>query len=203
MGFGENSCIALELELELEEYENKDIILILGSEENDILEIKNKAYKYSKMSNCVEELNKTKRYWYELLTKVQVKTPLESMNIMLNGWTLYQTITSRLWSRTGYHQSGGAIGFRDQLQDTLGLKFADINFMKEQILTQSKHQFIEGDVEHWWHEETKKGIRTRFSDDLLWLCYVVCEYIEFTGDYSILDIEKHYIRRRNLAGRSR
>ena len=159
-----------------------------------MLNAKDMAYKYSKISNAKEELNRVKRYWYELLTRVQVKTPLESMNILLNGWAIYQTIVSRLWARTGYYQSGGAIGFRDQLQDTLGVKYIDAELMKNQILTQAKHQFIEGDVEHWWHEETNRGIRTRFSDDLLWLCYVTSEYIEYTGDKSLLDIEIPYLQ---------
>lgn len=84
-------------------------------------------------------------------------------------------------------------GFRDQLQDTLGIKYIESDLMKQQIITQASHQFIEGDVEHWWHEETNKGIRTRFSDDFLWLVYVVCEYIEYNGDMSILEIEVPYL----------
>ena len=83
----------------------------------------------------------------------------------------YQTIVSRLYARSGYYQSGGAYGFRDQLQDTLGLKYLDAEIMKNQIIKHSEHQFLEGDVEHWWHEETGRGIRTRFSDDLLCLVY--------------------------------
>ena len=96
--------------------------------------------------------------------------------------------------RSGYYQSGGAYGFRDQLQDTLGLKYLDSNFMKKQIIKHSKHQFVEGDVEHWWHDETGRGIRTRFSDDLLWLVFLVIEYINFTGDESILDIETPFLK---------
>lgn len=191
-GLGENSCIAIEIEIELEAYESKEISIIFGEEENK-LDAKNTAYKYSKISNCIQELNKEKAFWYELVNRVQVKTPIESINIMLNGWATYQTIVSRLWSRTGYQQSGGAIGFRDQLQDTIGLKYIDINFMKEQILIACRHQFIEGDVEHWWHDDINRGIRTRFSDDLLWLCYIVLEYINFTGDFSILDKEQPYV----------
>ena len=179
--------------MNLEPFESKEIVLSLG-EENNMLNAKDMAYKYSKISNAKEELNRAKRYWYEILTRVQVKTPLESMNILLNGWAIYQTIVSRLWARTGYYQSGGAVGFRDQLQDTLGVKYIDAELMKNQILTQAKHQFIEGDVEHWWHEETNRGIRTRFSDDLLWLCYVTSEYIEYTGDKSLLDIEIPYLQ---------
>ena len=196
-GLGENSCIAIELEIELGQYETKEITLFLGEESNE-LNVKDIAYKYSNISKAKEELNKVINYWYELLTRIQVKTPLESMNIMLNGWAVYQTIVSRLWARTGYYQSGGAIGFRDQLQDTLGVKYIEPKFMKEQILLQSRHQFIEGDVEHWWHEETQRGIRTRFSDDLLWLCYVVSEYIEYTGDTSILKEETPYLKGNEL-----
>ena len=106
---------------------------------------------------------------------------------------MYQTIASRLVGRSGFYQSGGAFGFRDQLQDALGTKYINPDMLKEQIIKHSKHQFIEGDVEHWWHEETNKGIRTRFSDDLLWLAYATLEYIDFTGDKSILDIETNYI----------
>ena len=95
--------------------------------------------------------------------------------------------------KTGYYQSGGAYGFRDQLQDTIGIKYLDPEILKAQIIHHSKHQFIEGDVEHWWHEENGRGIRTRFSDDLLWLPYLVIEYIEFTGDKTILDIKTSYL----------
>ena len=116
------------------------------------------------------------------------------MNIILNGWALYQTITSRLYAKTGFYQSGGAIGFRDQLQDTFGLKYLDTNFIKNQILKQSSHQFLEGDVLHWWHEETKRGIRTRFSDDLLWLPFAIIEYINFTGDFGFLDEKANYLK---------
>lgn len=141
----------------------------------------------------MQELNAVKSFWYELLNRVEVHTPLESLNIMINSFAKYQTIVSRLWARSGYYQSGGAIGFRDQLQDTIGLKYVDIEFMKKQILIACRHQFIEGDVEHWWHEDTNRGIRTRFSDDLLWLCYVVFEYINYTNDYTILDTEEPYV----------
>lgn len=191
-GLGQNSCIAIELEIELESYEDKEIILQFG-EENTLLDVKDISYKYSKVSNCMKELSAVKNFWYELVNRVQVKTPLESLNLIINSWAKYQTITSRLWARSGYYQSGGAIGFRDQLQDTIGLKYVDIEFMKEQILIACRHQFIEGDVEHWWHEDTNRGIRTRFSDDLLWLCYVVYEYINYTGDYSILEKEEPYV----------
>lgn len=97
-------------------------------------------------------------------------------------------------SKTGYYQSGGAYGFRDQLQDTIALKYVNPDITKQQIIKHSKHQFIEGDVEHWWHDETSRGIRTRFSDDRLWLVYLVEDYIAFTGDKEILDIKTPYLK---------
>ncbi len=190
---GRNACIALEIEVEIESFSNKEISFILGAEEN-IMDCKNISYKYSKLQNCRQELENVKNYWKELLGKLQVYTPLESMNILLNGWCIYQTLESRLLGRSGYYQSGGAFGFRDQLQDTLALKYISPEFLKQQIIKHSKHQFEEGDVEHWWHEETHRGIRTRFSDDLLWLPYMVIEYIRFTGDYSILEIKTPYLK---------
>ena len=196
-GIGKKACMAVEIEVELESLSSKEIVLSLGAEEN-IVDVKNMAYKYSKISNCLQELEEVKKKWKNILEKIQVYTPIESINIMLNGWTLYQTISSRLLGKTGYYQSGGALGFRDQLQDTLCLKYVDTDRMKQQILKHSKHQFIEGDVEHWWHEDTGRGIRTKFSDDLVWLVYATIEYIETTGDLSILDINIPYVRGEHL-----
>ena len=189
---GKKACVAYEIEVELESLSEKEITFMLGAEETTI-DSKNMAYKYSKIQNCRQELENVKNYWKNLLGKLQIYTPLESMNIILNGWDIYQTIQSRLLAKTGYYQSGGAYGFRDQLQDTIALKYINPEFLKHQIIKHSKHQFIEGDVEHWWHEETGRGIRTKFSDDLLWLVYVTCEYIEFTGDYSILEEKTPYL----------
>lgn len=192
---GNSSCIAIEITVELKAFENKNIVLVLGADEEQTQEV---AYKYTIPEQAEIELEKTKKYWNELLRKVQVKTPVESMNILLNGWLGYQTIASRLWARSGFYQSGGAYGFRDQLQDTMGIKYIEPEFMKKQILKHAAHQFIEGDVEHWWHEETLRGIRTRFSDDLLWLPYVTAEYVRFTEDCSILDEKVPYVGGKTL-----
>ena len=194
---GKQACIAYEVEVELESYSAKEISFVLGSDEK-LIDCKNTAYKYQKIANCKQELTDVKNQWKERLNRLQVYTPLESTNILLNGWLIYQTITSRLLGRSGYYQSGGAYGFRDQLQDTLALKYINPEYLKNQIIKHSKHQFIEGDVEHWWHDETGRGIRTRFSDDLLWLPYLVLEYIKFTGDESILEIETPYIEGKEL-----
>ena len=177
--FGKDSIIAIQIEVELEAFETKDISFILGTSENEISALDN-SYKYNKINNCINELEIVKRYWEELTGRLQIKTPVESFNILLNGWLVYQTISCRLWGRTGFYQSGGAFGFRDQLQDTIGIKYYDSSFMKNQIIKHASHQFIEGDVEHWWHDENKRGIRTRFTDDLLWLVYITIEYINLT-----------------------
>lgn len=189
---GKDACIAYEIEVDIDSLSEKEIVFTLGSEES-LIESKNMAYKYNKIQNCKQELENVKNYWKETLGRVEVKTPLESLNIMLNGWIIYQTLQSRLIGKTGFYQSGGAYGFRDQLQDTLALKYINPNLLKKQILKHSEHQFTEGDVEHWWHEEIQRGIRTKFSDDLLWLVYLTCEYIEFTGDYSILEEKTSYL----------
>lgn len=178
--------VAIEIEITIEAFEEKQLVLLLGCEENKE-QIQKQIEKYMDISVCMEEYRRVKHNWEELLGRVQVKTPSESTNLLLNGWYMYQTISSRMLARSGYYQSGGAFGFRDQLQDSLSLLYFKPEKTKEQILKHASHQFIQGDVEHWWHEETGRGIRTRFSDDLLWLPYLVCQYVQYTGDSSILD----------------
>jgi len=186
---GNKPCMAIKVELELGAFEEKEISFILGGCNNE----KEISTKYKQIENCKNEYHETKTYWSNLLGRVSIKTPAEKLNIILNGWAMYQTISSRLYARSGFNQSGGAFGFRDQLQDSISTKFLNPEMVKKQILKHAAHQFIEGDTEHWWHDETKRGIRTRFSDDRLWLVYVTIQYITFTGDYSILDIQIPYI----------
>lgn len=188
---GKDSIIAVKFEIDLEAYENKEICLLLGQEES-IIDCQDKAYKFSNLNYCKEELNRVTKYWNDLIDSLQVSTPIESTNILLNGWCMYQTICCRLLARTAFYQAGGAYGFRDQLQDSIAAKYVDSEITKNQIIRASMHQFVEGDVEHWWHQETSRGIRTRFSDDLLWLAFVTADYIKFTNDYSILDIKTSY-----------
>ena len=189
--FGKDGIVAISMNVSIEAFSTKEIVLMLGSANNKE-ECQDLAYKYSNISNCKNEYLNVKKYWSELINRVQVNTPMESTNILLNGWLIYQSICSRLYGRTGFYQSGGAYGFRDQLQDVMAIKYIAPEITREQILKSSRHQFVEGDVEHWWHEETKRGIRTRISDDLLWLVYVTVDYVLFTNDYSILDEETTY-----------
>lgn len=182
----ENSIVALEFSVVLEAYASKEIVVNIGAEENK-QEARDKAFKYASIGNCKVEYKQVKKYWEDMLGRVQVQTPSSSMNILMNGWAMYQTIVARLWARTGLYQSGGAFGFRDQLQDTIAAKYIETSMMRNQILKHAGHQFPEGDVEHWWHEETSRGIRTRFSDDRLWLPFITSDYIAFTGDWKILE----------------
>ena len=193
-----SSCIVIEIEAEIESFSEKEIVFLLGAEEK-ISDAKAIAEKYSNIENCKNAYTKIKNKWNNVLGKIQINTPCESMNILLNGWIMYQTISSRLLGKSGLYQSGGADGFRDQLQDAISTKFIDSQILYNQIIRNSKHQFIEGDVEHWWHEETQRGIRTKFSDDLLWLPYAVIQYIEYTGNYNILNEKTPYLQGKELS----
>ncbi len=176
--------IVLEIPIELDGFERKNINIMFGQGIEEYIDI-NKVEK---------ELEKIDKYWKEKTEKIKIKTPSEKINLYMNKWLIYQTITSRLNGKTGFYQSGGATGFRDQLQDSLGMKWIDINILKNQIIESSKHQFKEGDVMHWWHTSNKTGIRTQMSDDRLWLPYSVIEYINFTEDYQILEEKTEYAK---------
>jgi cyclic beta-1,2-glucan synthetase len=191
-GAGFDPCCCLQDLVELKPGEEMKLVVMLGqcTEEEDVKLV---AARYRSPQQAEAALEKAKEYWSQLLSAIQVKTPDASMDIMLNGWLLYQTIACRMWARSALYQSGGAYGFRDQLQDSLAAAFVKPELTRKQILYHSEHQFMEGDVQHWWHAETAKGIRTRFSDDLLWLPYVTADYIERTGDRSILTEETGYI----------
>lgn len=142
-------------------------------------------------------LKRTGALWAGVSGAIQVETPDQGLNSYLNGWAPYQIVACRLWGRTSRYQSGGAYGFRDQLQDACGALYFAPKLAEEQLLRCCAHQFEEGDVQHWWHETLEdgpgRGVRTRISDDLLWLPYTLCEYVEKTGDRTILDCTVPYL----------
>jgi cyclic beta-1,2-glucan synthetase len=192
-GAGFDPCLAENIKIKIEPKSEIKFVILLGQHEN-LDHIEKVIKRYSDLATVENSLQKVKDYWKELLGRIQVKTPDESMDLMLNGWLMYQTIACRYWSRTAFYQSGGAYGYRDQLQDSMAIGFLEPTFTKEQIIRSAERQFTEGDVQHWWHPVIDSGIRTRFSDDLLWLPYVTIDYIKNTGDYSILKEETGFLK---------
>src|SRR5690606_34836831 len=147
----------------------------------------NLIQQFTDRDRVMESLQQVKEYWKDTLSTLQVETPDHSLNLLANGWLTYQTIASRLFARSGFYQSGGAFGFRDQLQDVLSLLHNKPDLARAQILLNASRQFVEGDVQHWWHPPEGRGVRTNCSDDLLWLPFVTSRYINTTGDKAILE----------------
>ncbi|MDP2832752.1 MAG: hypothetical protein Q8Q28_05545 [Pseudomonadota bacterium] len=159
-------------------------VLGQGNDKQHALELVKKYHDPAYVGAAYE---RTHIFWDKFLNTIQVKTPNLASDLILNRWMIYQTLSCRIWGRTGFYQSSGAFGFRDQLQDVLALMSIDPAITRSQILNAAKHQFEEGDVMHWWHPPSGRGVRTRFSDDLMWLPYVTALYIENTGDLQILE----------------
>ncbi len=198
IGGGLDPCVALQVEIDLEKGEEKEIVFLLGQDSN-LKEVQRLLSTYSLINNCKMALKDIQNYWLKMVDTIQVDTPDPSMNIMLNQWLIYQSVSCRMWARTAFYQSGGAYGYRDQLQDAMNMVYPFPEATRQQILLHCAHQFTEGDVQHWWHPGAgDKGIRTRFSDDLLWLPYSVIKYISNTGDYSILEEEVHFLEEEAL-----
>lgn len=188
-----DSCGAIQASIAIKPNETKKIIFGMGQSDNrnEINEIRQK---YRDINKAGSEFRRIKSYWNDLFGSIRVETQDRAIDILVNGWLLYQTISCRLYARAAFYQCGGAYGFRDQLQDCLSLLFVDPDFLKEQIIMSAGRQFEEGDVQHWWHPPTGTGVRTRISDDLLWLPYTVAAFVKFTGDYSILEKKVNYIK---------
>jgi len=197
-GAGLEPCAALQVKISLEPGKGKSLVFLLG-QAADVEEALQLAARYKNPAAAEKALDEAKTYWLGKLGTVQVKTPDESINIMLNGWLLYQVVSCRLWARSAFYQSGGAYGYRDQLQDVMAVVHAWPELTRRQILFHSSRQFVEGDVQHWWHPGADKGIRTRYSDDYLWLPYVTADYIRNTGDWGILDEITGYLEDEPLA----
>ena len=185
VGAGMDPCTALQTSFELAAGASTQVLVLLGEADADTNPAE--LIRRGRTADHAAVLRDVARYWDEVEGTVEVRTPDRSMDIMLNRWLLYQTLACRLWARTALYQAGGAYGFRDQLQDVIALLTQRRELAREHLLRAAAHQFAQGDVQHWWHPPSGRGVRTRISDDRLWLPYTVERYLAVTGDSTVLD----------------
>jgi cyclic beta-1,2-glucan synthetase len=196
---GLDPCAALQLHIDLQPGAAEEIYFVLGqAADRDSALALVRLYQNPQQVQNAWEANH--QFWNEVLGTVQVHTPEPAFDLLVNRWLLYQTLSCRIWGRTAFYQSSGAYGFRDQLQDVLALMYIAPQLAREHLLRAARHQFEAGDVLHWWHSPSGRGVRTRISDDMLWLPYVTAEYVSITGDDAILS-EKVPFRRAPLLER--
>jgi len=183
---GNDPCAAIQLLLWLAPGEEKEVTFLLGqgADRDDALRL---IAHYQKLENVQVTWEALPRFWDEQVGAVQIQTPDPSMDLLINRWLPYQALSCRIWGRTAFYQSGGAFGYRDQLQDVLAFVYARPEIARDHIMDAARHQFEEGDVLHWWHPPAGRGIRTRITDNMLWLPYAAASYVQITGDRSILD----------------
>jgi cellobiose phosphorylase len=185
-GAGLDPCAALQVPFDLADGQERELVFVLGAGDN-VDEAQQLLRNFSGPASARLALENVWDFWKRTLGVVYAETPDPGLNILVNGWLEYQTLASRYWGRSGYYQSGGAYGFRDQLQDTTALLHAAPWTAREHLLRCAGRQFREGDVQHWWHPPTGRGVRTHCSDDYLWLPYATCRYVKMTGDSGVLD----------------
>jgi len=190
-------CGAIRVQVDLSPGEEQIVIGVLGDAEDES-HARDLVERHRRRDVVDQALRRTTSYWADLLGVITVRTPDRAMDVMLNRWLLYQTLSCRIWGRSAFYQSSGAFGFRDQLQDTLALLLSAPGLVRSHLLHAASRQFLEGDVQHWWHEPGGQGVRTRFSDDRLWLIYATLQYIAATGDARVLDEVVPYLSARSL-----
>lgn len=190
-------CSALQIRISLAPGETRDISLLLGSA-NGREQALALASRYRQTGEAKAELDRSLAAWSDRLETIRIKTPEPTFDLIANRWALYQALSCRMWGRIALYQSSGAYGFRDQLQDSMAFVYAEPELARDHIVFAASRQFEEGDVQHWWHPDSGRGVRTRFADDLIWLPFVLSHYIRVTGDTAVLDEVTPYVKLRQL-----
>jgi cyclic beta-1,2-glucan synthetase len=197
VGAGYDPCAAFQAPLTLADGQERTVTFTIGAT-SGAAEARSLAQRYRNVDSAHRAIEAVWEYWSRTLGVVYLETPDAAVNFLANGWLVYQTLACRMWARTGFYQSGGAFGFRDQLQDAMALVHAQPTLLREHLLRAASRQFREGDVQHWWHPPLGRGVRTHFSDDYLWLPLAICRYVGVTGDTGVLDERIPYLTARLL-----